>query len=61
VFPEHLKPYLKTAIEAAYQNQLWDDHREQGFLKALCSALPYNAYTLAVSIPHAPIDVTLTI
>lgn len=50
MFPEYIKPYLKLAVEAAYQNQLWDDDRDHGFLKALCSALPYNSYTLAVSL-----------
>jgi hypothetical protein len=53
-FPPHLKPYLQAAMEAAYQNQLWDDRSETGFNKAMCSALPYNMYTLSVSAMTSP-------
>jgi len=52
-FPPHLKPYLKAAMEAAYQHQLWDDRDETGtsWNKAVCAALPYNPHTLSVSFP----------
>jgi hypothetical protein len=40
-------------MEAAYQNQLWDDRDETGtsWNKAVCAALPYNPHTLSVSFP----------
>jgi hypothetical protein len=49
-FPENLKPFLKAAMEAAYQHGLWNDRIEDGYNKAVCSTLPYNQLTLSVSL-----------